>query len=113
MFVCFIISVVIRLWYGAKFLQSAARHEEIEHLKKIIHDVSVEIHKDIEYWYDANNHHFLASGATIDEVVLTLKSRFPEHIFLVPGRGGVAAKTGWKLVDDMELTRSLLTKETI
>jgi hypothetical protein len=93
-------------------MQAMSKHEEIEYLKKIIHDVSVEIHKDIEYWYDANSHQFLASGATTDEVVSTLKSRFPEHIFLVPGRGGVAAKTGWKLVDDMELTRSLITKET-
>jgi antibiotic biosynthesis monooxygenase (ABM) superfamily enzyme len=111
MVVCFVLSVIIRLWFGAKFLESMARHEQIERLKKLIHDVNVERKEGVEYWFDNETDQFLAQGKTLDEIVTKLKSRYPDHIFLLPGQGGLAAKTNWQVIsDDAELTRTLSIK---
>ena len=111
MLVCFILSVILRLWFGAKLMQAMSRHEQLDYLKKIIHDVNVERKEGVEYWFDRETDQFLAQGQTLDEIVATLKSRFPDHIFLLPGHGGLAAKTNWQVItDDAELTRTLSIK---
>jgi hypothetical protein len=36
-----------------------------------------------------------------------LKSRFPDHIFLLEHQGGIAAQTGWKLMDPDEFKQHI------
>lgn len=55
----------------------------LERVNEVVHRVRVEEHHDTYYWYDADSENFLAQGATVTELVDRLKSRFPEHIFLL------------------------------
>lgn len=74
----------------------------LKHLKDVIHQVKVENVNGVEYWYDEGSHTFLGQGRSVDEVIAVLKARFPDHVFLLEGRGGVAAQTDWKLMDPDE-----------
>lgn len=74
------------------------RVDVLKRLRDIIHQVKIEKNGDIEYWYDADSDHFLGQGKTLDEVIAVLKSRFPDHIFLLEEQGGIAEQTGWKLM---------------
>jgi hypothetical protein len=81
------------------------RVDVLKRLRDIIHQVKIEKNGDIEYWYDADNNHFLGQGKTLDEVVAVLKSRFPDHIFLLEDLGGIAEQTGWKLISPDEFKK--------
>jgi hypothetical protein len=85
----------------------------LEHLKSIIHQVRIEKDNGIEYWYDSDEGTFLGQGTTKEEVINILKSRFPEHIFLIEDVGGVAAQTGWKLMTPEEFKNVNLTVKDI
>jgi hypothetical protein len=85
------------------------RVDVLKKLQEIIHQVKIEKRDDIEYWYDADSHHFLGQGSTTEEVIAVLKFRFPEHIFLLEDVGGVAAQTGWKLMTPEEFKQVQLT----
>ena len=74
------------------------RVDVLKRLREIIHQVKIEKHGEMEYWYDADNNNFLGQGKTLEDVVSTLKSRFPDHIFLIEDQGGIAEQTGWKLM---------------
>ena len=71
------------------------------HLHKIVHSVKIEQHNDIYYWYDNDDDSFLAQGRGTEEIVAVLKSRFPEHIFLINNESWVAASTDWKLSKEL------------
>jgi hypothetical protein len=77
----------------------------LEHLNKVIHQVKVEKVDDIEYWYDEDNNAFLGQGKSFEEVVNVIKSRFPNHIFIIRDKGGFAAQTNWKLVSPDEFQK--------
>jgi hypothetical protein len=72
-----------------------------QHLNNIIHRVRVEKQSDTYYWYDMDNNEFLAQGASDEEIIANLKSRFPTHMFFLPTNHLVSAKTEWlpKLLD--------------
>ena len=74
----------------------------IKRLQELIHQVKIEKRDDMEYWYDADSEAFLGQGASKEEVIAVLKSRFPEHIFLLEDIGGVAAQTDWKIMTPEE-----------
>lgn len=74
------------------------RQELIKYLNEIIHQVQVERHHGIEYWFDQHDNRFLGQGTSINEVVDVLKSRFPDHVFLLENQGGICAKTNWQLI---------------
>lgn len=79
--------------------QRREKHQElVKYLNEVIHQVQVEHHHGIEYWFDQHNNRFLGQGSSVDEVINVLKSRFPDHIFLLEDRGGICAKTNWQLV---------------
>lgn len=65
-------------------------------LNDIIHRVKVEKDKNIYYWYDIDDHEFLAQGASDEEIIAHLKSRFPDHMFFLPTDHVVCAKTDWQ-----------------
>jgi hypothetical protein len=81
------------------------RVEILKHLRSIIHQVKIEKDNGVEYWYDQDEGTFLGQGTTKEEVINTLKSRFPEHIFLIEDVGGVAAQTEWKLMSADEFKK--------
>jgi hypothetical protein len=90
---------------GYQMIKIQERVTVLKKLSDMIHKVKVETVGDIEYWYDADSDAFLAQGRTIDEVVDVIKSRFPDHIFLIEDKGGLAAQTGWKLMPDDEFQK--------
>lgn len=72
-----------------------------EHLDKIIHEVKVEKHQDTEYWFDKETDQFLGQGKTIEEITAHIKSRFPNHIFVLPPKGVLCAPK-WQFVDQLD-----------
>jgi hypothetical protein len=68
----------------------------MKHLDEIIHRVRVEKRDDVYYWYDEDNHNFLAQGTTDDEIINNLKRRFPDHIFYLPTNHFISEKTSWQ-----------------
>ena len=55
----------------------------VDHLNKITHQVEVEQHDGVWYWYDLHTEQFIAQGRTRDEIITVLKSQWIDHIFLV------------------------------
>jgi hypothetical protein len=98
---------------GWQIVKLQERVTVLKKLSDIIHTVKVETVGDIEYWYDADNDAFLAQGRTIDEVINVIKSRFPDHIFLIEDKGGLAAQTGWKLMPADEFQKLPLDVKNI
>lgn len=61
------------------------------HLDEIVHRVEEVQEGDVTYWYDLDDGEFLAQGYSFDEIVDTLKSRFPRHIFCLHTEQYIAA----------------------
>lgn len=98
----FIFSLIISFVGTTVFLtgvrkRNERRLETIRYLNKIVHPILIEKHFDIEYWFDRDEHTFLAQGKNFEEILEILKSRFPGHVFLLD-HGGFSEKTGWKFV---------------
>jgi hypothetical protein len=67
-------------------------HQEVRsHLKEVladmVHEVKVENHGTIKYWFDSESNIFLGQGKTDSEIIENIKARFPTHIFIVPDKG--------------------------
>jgi hypothetical protein len=71
-------------------------------LDELIHNVEIETVGEVEYWYDADTKAFLGQGKTFDDVVDHLKSRFPDHIFILKDKGILNAPE-WKIADHVDL----------
>jgi hypothetical protein len=72
----------------------------VRRLDTIIHRVEIVQQDEVYYWYDQDNRNFLAQGRTTEEIVDTLKSRFPDHIFyLEVSNHLLCAKHDWKPVE--------------
>lgn len=94
-----IIFFVARYFIVSVKQQRQHRQQElIKQLNEIIHQVHVERHYGVEYWFDQHSNKFLGQGSNFEEISKVLKSRFPDHLFLLENQGGISAKTGWQLV---------------
>jgi hypothetical protein len=71
-------------------------------LDELIHNVEIETVGEVEYWYDADTKEFLGQGKTLEDVVDHLKSRFPDHIFILKDKGILNAPE-WKIADRIDL----------
>ena len=71
-------------------------------LDELIHNVEIETVGEVEYWYDADTKAFLGQGKTLDDVVDHLKSRFPDHIFILKDKGILNAPE-WKISERIDL----------
>jgi len=112
--ILFSIFVIFNIWLIIVYKRAAKiKHNNlIDYLNKIIHTVEIEKHSNIEYWFDTDSHQFLGQGATFEEIIDVVKSRFPDHIFLLKDQGGFCAKTNWQIVPFDELkTLDLATRE--
>ena len=97
---------------GLQIAKMEERVERLKYLNDIIHQVKIETYDGMDYWFDKDDDEFLAQGRTADEIIAVLKSRFPEHVFLLGELGGVGKKTDWKIMKAEEL-KDKLTKENL
>ena len=97
--------IVLGVLDGIQIVTLTERIKHLNHLSDIIHQVKVEKIGEVEYWFDSDSEQFLAQGYTVDEIIDVVKSRFPEHIFLIKGQGGVAAQTDWKFLPTEEFQK--------
>ena len=78
-----VISVV--LWWIER--RSDQLHKEnrklMDQLNKVVHAIKEEVYGDQKYWFDQDDDTFLAQGKDYAEIVTHLKSRFPDHLFLL------------------------------
>jgi hypothetical protein len=97
--------VILGIMDAFAIVKLQERVDVLKRLRDIIHQVKIEKVGDMEYWYDQDNNTFLGQGKTLDEIVSVLKSRFPEHVFLLEEQGGIAELTGWKLMSPEEFKK--------
>ena len=94
----FVVQIVLGIMDGLKEVNTELATKFAKHLDNIIHRVRVEKDKDTYYWYDSDDGKFLAQGATDEEIIDSLKARFPQHIFYLPTNHLICAKHDWKPV---------------
>lgn len=54
-----------------------------EKLMDLVHTVKQEKHDDVYYWFDDDNHRFLAQGKTSNEIIVHLRERFNHDVFIL------------------------------
>jgi len=105
-------AIIVLILYYIRHLyhkaNSTRKTQLIDYLNNIVHSVSIEKIDGIDYWFDIDKSLFLAQGKNDDEVISVIKSRFPDHVFLVTDRGGIASNTDWKIVPFEELKTLIL-----
>jgi hypothetical protein len=77
------------------------REDFKEQLRKIVHRVEAEIHKDTMYWFDEDSGEFLGQGTNVDECVAMVKEKFPKHMFYLYHREQdylLSEGTEWKIL---------------
>ena len=78
-------------------------HDKVkDHLNKIIHEVAVEKHGEMEYWFDKETDQFLGQGKTVEEITSHVKARFPDHIFVLPPKGVLCAPK-WEFTEKLDI----------
>jgi len=97
--------VLLGIVDGWRLVELRERVTVLKRLHNLIHQVKIEKHNDVEYWFDQDSEEFLGQGKTMEEVIVHLKARFPDHIFLLQGIGGIAKQTDWKLLDVEEFKK--------
>lgn len=94
-----IVQIMFGIQDGLKEVNNELEQKLIKRLDEIVHRVKVEQQGDVYYWYDQDNRKFLAQGRTTEEIVDTLKKRFPAHIFYFEDSNHIlCAKHNWEPV---------------
>ena len=92
--------IIVQITFGIvdalKDVNEELQTKLAKRLDEIVHRVRVEKDRDTYYWYDMDNNKFLAQGSTDEEIVDSLKSRFPNHMFFLPTNHLICAKTDWQ-----------------
>lgn len=99
-------------WLDVKSLQKVLHKQAIVSvLDKMIREVNIETHHGLAYWFDKENDRFLAQGATSQEIITVLKSRFPDNVFLLPD-GQVLGAPNWtpSAKTDATITQAMFDK---
>jgi hypothetical protein len=96
----FVFSLLINFVFNKQSKEKKELESQIETLKSYVHPVNVEQHGDMSYWFDAKTDEFLAQGKTTEDLAATLKSRFPNHIFILADEKTsyfMSSATDWRL----------------
>lgn len=101
--------LLFSIWNSWQSIYQEAHKEVMNEISARIHAVEVEKHNGVDYWFDADNGQFLGQGVSLDEIVNHVKSRFPEHIFLL-NKMGLSAQTNWKFLPGEDFKR-LISKQ--
>lgn len=100
-----LMQVILGVTDAMQIVKLKEQVEVLKHINGLIHQVKIEKIGETEYWFDEDDGEFLGQGKTIDEVISHVKSRFPDHIFLIKDLGGVAKQTDWKLIPPDEFNK--------
>jgi hypothetical protein len=79
----FVVAVMLRLYAGHQLSKHEIEQQIVTRLNEIVHEVEIDQHNDMYYWYDKDDRTFLAQGKNTEEIVVVLKQRFSDHIFLI------------------------------
>jgi hypothetical protein len=80
-YVVFTVAInIVHTWLNT---ESTKKEMVREHLDRLIRSVKIEQHNETTYWFDAENHQFLAQGKTEDEIISVLQQRFPKNVFIL------------------------------
>lgn len=99
-------------WLDVKSLEKSVHKQAvIGVLDKMIREVNIETHHGLAYWFDKENDRFLAQGASRQEIISVLKSRFPDNVFLLPD-GQVLSAPTWTPSEktDAKITQEMFDK---
>ena len=94
-----IANIILGIMDAFTLVDTTLEKKLIKRLNEIVHRVEVEYRGDVYYWYDRDNRTFLAQGSNTNEIIDTLKKRFPEHIFYLEDSNHLfCAKNNWEPV---------------
>jgi hypothetical protein len=79
----FLLNLGIGLFFSFKDTDTEIRNNIIKRLNEIVHRVEIEKQDDMYYWFDMDNKEFLAQGRNTEEIVVVLRQRFIDHIFVL------------------------------
>jgi hypothetical protein len=105
--------IVLGVIDGLQIVTLSEKIKQLNHISNLIHQVKVEKHSGMEYWFDEDDNKFLGQGKTMEDTIDHIKSRFPDHIFLIQGKGGVSKQTDWKLLDTEEFKKVKLNLDEL
>jgi hypothetical protein len=108
-----LLQIILGVIDGIRIVTISEKIKQLNQISDLIHQVKVEKHSDMEYWFDEDDNRFLGQGKTAEDIINHVKSRFPDHIFLIQGVGGVSKQTDWKLLDAEELKKVKLNLEEL
>jgi len=83
MFWTLVANILLSLLLKSKMREQEEREQLIKRVDEIVHQVEVETHNNVHYWFDSDDGEFLAQGVSIEDAVAHLKQRFPTHIFFL------------------------------
>jgi len=91
------------------FWQQYSEHQKIQQqiestIKEKLLPVSVEVHNGITYWFESETDRFIAQGATDNEIIADVKTRFPNNIFVLPNGTALFAPL-WKPTKMIEVDK--------
>lgn len=93
----FLVQIILGIQDAFREVDTELTDKLRKRLDEIVHRVEVVQQGDVYYWYDQDNRKFLAQGRTTEEIVNTLKERFPDHIFyLEKSNHLICAKHDWE-----------------
>jgi len=78
-----VVEVVLRLFIHSDRTSQIEQEQLVKRVRDIIHQVQVETHGNVHYWFDAEDGEFLAQGDSVESAIEQLRQRFPQHIFLL------------------------------
>lgn len=108
-----LLQVALGVIDGFQIVTLNEKIKQLNHISDLIHQVKVEKHSSVEYWFDEEDNRFLGQGKTAEDIIDHVKSRFPNHIFLIQGVGGVSKQTDWKLLDVEEFKKVKLNLDQL
>ena len=90
-------NIFIGMYEALKESSDKLHDQLVKRLDEIVHRVEIVEDKSVFYWYDRDNHKFLAQGRTTEEIITHIKARFPDHIFYFEESNHlICAKHGWE-----------------
>jgi len=102
-----VVQLVLRFLVRINQISQAEEDDLVKRVKDIIHQVQVETHNNVHYWFDADDGSFLAQGDTEESVVEQLRQRFPQHIFLLTQKDTIykVSAPDWTVTPIIEIQR--------
>jgi len=102
-----VVEVVLRLFIHSDRMSQIEQEQLVKRVRDIIHQVQVETHGNVHYWFDADDGSFLAQGATVESIIEQLQQRFPQHIFLLAQKDTIYKVSGpdWTVTPVIEIQK--------